>query len=83
MKNKYDIERDCIRCGWCVDACPKQLIPSMLAKYSKNKKYEYCSRYYINLCIECGACKRVCPANIPITDYIKNAKSELVKGCCK
>jgi len=76
-------ERDCIRCGSCVRACPMNLLPTELVKYIKAGMYERCSEYYIDDCMECGSCAYVCPAGIPIVQYIKVAKNEIrrrVKG---
>jgi len=76
-------ERDCIRCGSCVRACPMNLLPTELVKYIKAGMYERCSEYYIDDCMECGSCAYVCPADIPIVQYIKVAKNEIrrrVKG---
>ncbi|MFC1875471.1 electron transport complex subunit RsxC [Chloroflexota bacterium] len=70
-------ERNCIRCGSCLDVCPMRLEPSVLAMYSKAGRYEDCHRYYIDGCINCGCCTYVCPSNIPILQYIKTAKAEL------
>ena len=72
-------EQDCISCGKCVEVCPMYLIPTMLAKYAKVGRYDECQKAYIADCFECGACAYVCPANIPIVQYIKVAKSELIK----
>jgi len=72
-------EQDCISCGKCVEVCPMYLIPTMLAKYAKVGRYDECQKAYIADCFECGACAYVCPANIPIVQYIKVAKSELIR----
>ncbi|GAI17844.1 unnamed protein product [marine sediment metagenome] len=55
------------------------LVPTTLAKYAKAGRYDDCKEAYIDDCFECGACAYVCPANIPIVQYIKVAKSELIK----
>jgi len=72
-------EQDCISCGKCVEVCPMYLIPTILAKYAKAGRYDDCKEAYIADCFECGACAYVCPANIPIVQYIKVAKSELIR----
>jgi len=72
-------EQDCISCGKCVEVCPMYLIPTMLAKYAKVGRYDECQKAYIADCFECGACAYVCPANIPIVQYIKVAKSEIIR----
>jgi electron transport complex protein RnfC len=69
----------CIRCGRCVDACPMNLVPTYLASYSFNEKWEEASRLGINDCIECGCCAYTCPTNNPLVQLIKMGKSELAR----
>jgi len=72
-------EYECIRCGWCLEVCPVRLVPSLLATYAKAGRYNECKEAYIDNCFECGACAYICPSNIPLVQYIKLAKAELVK----
>jgi electron transport complex protein RnfC len=72
-------ERDCIRCGACLEVCPMHLMPTMYVKYVKSGLFDECRDAYIDDCFECGSCAYSCPANIPIVQYIKVAKSELNK----
>ncbi|MFC1897474.1 electron transport complex subunit RsxC [Chloroflexota bacterium] len=72
-------EQDCISCGKCLEVCSMNLMPTVLAKYAKAGLYDDCKEAYIDDCFECGACAYTCPANIPIVQYIKIAKSELIK----
>lgn len=66
----------CIRCGYCVDACPMQLNPSMLGMLASSGEYEPMSTdYHLNDCFECGSCSYVCPSNIPLVQYFRIAKS--------
>ncbi|SFG47834.1 electron transport complex subunit RsxC [Oribacterium sp. WCC10] len=64
----------CISCGRCVEACPENLIPTMLMKASLNKD----TAKYASLdgmeCIECGCCTYVCPAKRPLTQGFKQMK---------
>lgn len=64
----------CIRCAKCVDVCPMRLIPSDFAKCFEKKKPQLCMEYGIDYCVLCGLCEYVCPANVPLLDYIKQAK---------
>ena len=82
-KNTSVREYDCIRCGWCLEVCPVRLAPTLLARYTKAGRYNECKDAYIDNCIECGACAYICPANIPLVQYIKLAKAELVKRAAK
>ena len=76
-------EQDCIRCGRCLEVCPRRLSPTLLARYAKAGLYDQCREVYINSCDECGACAYVCPANIPLVQYIRIAKTELAKKAAK
>ena len=68
----------CIRCGWCVEACPMQLNPSMLGMLAASSDYEpMADEYHLNDCFECGSCSYVCPSNIPLVQYFRIAKSVL------
>ena len=78
-KNVVLKEGDCIRCGKCLEICPARLSPTLLAAYARAGRYDECREAYIGSCIECGACAYICPSNIPLLQYIKIAKSELVK----
>jgi len=55
------------------------LMPTMFVRYVKASRYDACKEAYIDDCFECGACAYTCPANIPIVQYVKVAKSELIK----
>jgi electron transport complex protein RnfC len=72
-------EQDCISCGQCIEICPMRLMPTLLARYAKASRYDECKENYIDDCFECGACTYACPANIPLVQYIKVAKKELLK----
>lgn len=72
-------ERDCIRCGRCVDKCPMLLMPTMIAQYAKNNDIDKAEEYFALDCYECGCCSYVCPSKIPLVHWIKYAKNELMK----
>jgi electron transport complex protein RnfC len=78
---QYDVREKevgpCIRCAQCVDACPVNLLPNMLALYSNKGKFSDCRRYNVFACIECGYCSYTCPSKIPIMQLIRFAKSNL------
>lgn len=79
VKSTPSKERDCIRCGWCLEVCSVRLMPTLLASYARTGRYDDCKEAYIDSCFECGACAYICPSNIPLLQYIKIAKSELAK----
>ena len=64
----------CINCGRCVEACPENLIPSRLSKFSDYGDKETFEKWYGLECIECGSCSFVCPARKPLAQSIKTMK---------
>lgn len=64
----------CINCGRCVEACPENLIPSRLSKFSEHGEKEQFEKWYGLECIECGSCSFVCPARKPLAQAIKTMK---------
>ena len=73
-----EIERkNCISCGYCVEACPMNLMPFEFADYYEKGKYEQMVTANIQNCIECGACEYVCPSRVPLIESIKTGKAIL------
>ena len=69
-------EQPCIRCGWCVEACPMYLNPAMLGLLAGKGEYKpMAEEYHLDDCFECGCCSYVCPADIPLVHYFRIAKS--------
>jgi Na+-translocating ferredoxin:NAD+ oxidoreductase subunit C len=69
----------CIRCGRCVEACPMGLIPTYLAAFAHNEKWDELGRLNINDCFECGCCTYTCPTRNPMVQLIKTGKVELAR----
>ncbi|MDB4349384.1 electron transport complex subunit RsxC [Omnitrophica bacterium] len=72
-------EKSCIRCAKCVDICPLNIVPTDIARLIKQGRYMDALRYDIDDCIECGACSYECPSKIPLLQWIKTGKAELLK----
>ncbi len=71
----------CIRCGFCVDACPIFLNPSQLGLLAQHHHYETMVQQFNLLdCFECGCCTYVCPSHIPLVQYFRIAKAAAQKG---
>lgn len=70
-------ETPCLRCGQCVDACPLNLMPTKLARYTQLEKYEEAEGIGITVCMECGTCSFTCPANIPLVQWIRLGKQKV------
>jgi Na+-translocating ferredoxin:NAD+ oxidoreductase subunit C len=72
-------ETPCLRCGQCVGACPLNLIPTKLARYSQLNKYEEAEDADVTVCMECGTCAYTCPANIPLVQWIRLGKQRVLE----
>ena len=73
-------EQPCIRCGYCVDACPIFLNPSQLGVLARKGRYgEMRDDFGLFDCFECGSCTFVCPSHIPLVQRFRVAKANLRK----
>jgi electron transport complex protein RnfC len=79
MQKERGKTHPCIKCGECVNACPKGLNPSTLGMLAAKREYELMAeRYHLDGCFECGCCSYVCPSNIPLVQQFRVAK-EIVR----
>jgi len=67
-------ERECIKCGRCVEVCPMELYPLYYAYYGKKEMWEEALKYDVENCIECGCCDYICSSKINLLSFIKKAK---------
>lgn len=67
----------CIRCGRCVKVCQMNLLPSYLALFASEGKYDMCEKYDVMSCVECGGCSYICPGNVPITQLNRISKAKI------
>jgi len=67
-------EHTCLRCARCVDVCPMNLVPSIIANAVKYKDLDLAVQAGVNDCIKCGSCAYVCPAQIRLVQYIDTGK---------
>ncbi len=71
----------CIRCGYCVDACPIFLDPSQLGILARNQEYDrMAGENNLMDCFECGSCSFVCPSHIPLVQEFRSAKAAVRKA---
>ncbi|WP_261789604.1 electron transport complex subunit RsxC [Buchnera aphidicola] len=73
-KTEKKVEYPCINCGYCVSACPINLLPQEIFLYCKNSNNKKLKELNVVDCIECKVCERVCPSNIPLVKHFKIAK---------
>lgn len=71
----------CIRCGYCVDACPIFLNPSQLGLLAAGGQYQrMAGEFHLMDCFECGCCTYVCPSHIPLVQQFRVAKAAVRKA---
>ncbi len=69
----------CIRCGMCAEACPVTLLPQQMFWFAQGKEFEKLEQHNLFDCIECGACSFACPSNIPLVQYYRASKAEILQ----
>jgi Na+-translocating ferredoxin:NAD+ oxidoreductase subunit C len=69
----------CISCGYCLDACPMFLNPSLLGRMARTGEYEQMEEEHLGDCMLCGSCAYVCPSNIPLPQLFQLSKIALRK----
>ncbi|MCK9557271.1 MAG: electron transport complex subunit RsxC [Candidatus Cloacimonetes bacterium] len=67
-------EHTCLRCARCVDICPMNLMPSLIANAVKYQDLDAAVKAGLNDCIKCGSCAYVCPAHIRLVQWIDTGK---------
>lgn len=79
LSDKYEKKTasSCIHCGKCVGVCPMRLMPLYLSLFSRSDKLDLCLSHNILSCMECGSCAYICPGNVPIVQYIREAKDKI------
>jgi Na+-translocating ferredoxin:NAD+ oxidoreductase subunit C len=71
----------CIRCGYCLDACPMLLNPAQLGVLARSEDYaRMADELHLMDCFECGSCSFVCPSHIPLVQQFRLAKAAVRKA---
>ncbi|ANZ22353.1 electron transporter RnfC [Buchnera aphidicola (Diuraphis noxia)] len=77
IQYKNTINYHCIRCDYCSNVCPVNLLPQQIYLYAKNNIHEKTRKYNVLDCIECKACEKVCPSYIPLVKFFTEEKNIL------
>ena len=64
----------CIHCGWCDDACPKDLRVESLYLIAQQQEPNSAVQDALDRCNDCGACVVACPSNIHLLDHIRTLR---------
>lgn len=75
---KLPPERNCIRCGRCVEHCPISLKPLDLNQYVLRGELDLFTEHHGMDCIECGSCSYICPAKRHLTQSIRATRRTLL-----
>lgn len=67
-------ENTCLRCGRCVDVCPMNLVPSLIASNVRYNDFDAAIKYGLMDCMKCGSCNYVCPSHIKLIQWIDIGK---------
>ncbi len=76
-------ESACIRCGRCIQACPMQLVPTLIDQHMRVDDYQSAKKLGALNCLECGACTYVCPAKRSLTQSCRVAKRMIMDQAAK
>jgi electron transport complex protein RnfC len=71
-------QRTCIKCAKCVSVCPVNLVPTFIAQAAEHSLIQRADKLHAADCIECGCCAFICPARIPLTQWIRLAKADIL-----
>ncbi|HSU66844.1 MAG TPA: 4Fe-4S dicluster domain-containing protein [Tepidisphaeraceae bacterium] len=66
----------CLRCGWCVEACPAGIHPAGLLDAAQQHDPQLAQHHGIQSCIECGICSYVCPSRLPLMQSIRHMRAQ-------
>ncbi|MDM8548607.1 electron transport complex subunit RsxC [Desulfobacterales bacterium HSG2] len=68
----------CIRCGFCLDACPMGLEPNNIGIWVEAGRGAETEDFgLMDDCFECGSCAYVCPAKRPLVQFIRLARIQI------
>jgi Na+-translocating ferredoxin:NAD+ oxidoreductase subunit C len=68
-------ERDCLKCGRCVEVCPMHLYPLLYGYYGKKGDLGRAIEHGVAECVECGCCEYICAAKIALLSFIRQEKA--------
>lgn len=73
------VQQPCTHCGECARTCPESLNPEALFFALIQDDFAAARTTRLDACTECNRCVEVCPSRIPLLDWFRWGKSELVE----
>lgn len=81
LKNSDRIMREsagCIGCGYCVDVCNEQILPTRLMNAAIEENRDRFMKLGGLECCGCGSCTYVCPAGRNLSETIQKMRREIL-----
>ncbi len=76
-RNPDRVQKNCLRCGRCIEGCPMNLMPNMIKEAVCANDLERLEKLNTMDCIQCGSCTYVCPAEQNPLKFIRTGKIKL------
>jgi electron transport complex protein RnfC len=73
-------QRQCLRCGRCIDVCPWGLEPVRLYELAACGAFARAAAGGIGECTGCGCCSYTCPSHIPLAAGLREARGRSAGG---
>lgn len=70
-----DTVEPCIRCGLCVESCPVEISPALIAIAVEKDRFDWAEEYGAEFCIGCGNCSYVCPSKRPMVQLVQKGRN--------
>lgn len=75
-EDEKDRHYTCIRCGRCIDVCPRGLDPSAIYHMYRKKDLKEINLYDPQMCIGCGTCSYICPSRLQLSSVIQQGNKD-------
>lgn len=72
-------ERNCIRCGKCIEVCPLALVPYELNSLALREDWDAFEKLNGAECLQCGCCSYACPSKRHLVQSLRTGKAIVMK----
>ncbi len=80
IKTKLQLDgkpQDCLRCGFCVEVCPKDLHPALAMDADDKEDDTMMEHAFPSECLNCELCAYVCPALIQVPAHLEDIQKRI------